>query len=193
MTISNLQSVASGVLRLAKKKGFVVAREIRSQLKEAGLPEAQWKQIVEMLRESLNYRKGRYYYLTIMRTHKEMNSDHRHQIEAAVGDILSVNGDVDAAEERRQAERAHFSRPVKVKTESNEEFTALSKDLSPTGIRLITNRSLLGKKLRVYLPTPGADSSPLIMVTRIVWTTAVADGLFENGGTFLEVHSEEEE
>ena len=51
---------------------------------------------------------------------------------------------------------------------------------------LIAPRGLLGQKLDIFLPRPEEDK-PLRLRVRILWTCAVGDGLFENGGTFLEV------
>ena len=43
MPSNDLQPVADAVLRLAKRQGFVTARDVRSELRIAGLPEATWK------------------------------------------------------------------------------------------------------------------------------------------------------
>ena len=87
---------------------------------------------------------------------------------------------------RRQQGRADFIQPVKVRIDSQRELAVLSRDLSETGIRLIGTHSLLGHKVEVTIPRPeGGD--PCCFLTRILWTCVVGDGLFENGGTFLEM------
>ena len=75
---------------------------------------------------------------------------------------------------------------VSVQTEDGRQTTLLSRDLSPTGIRLIGPRSLLGQKVRVVLPI-GEGDGPLTFMVRILWAAAIGDELFENGGTFVEL------
>ena len=60
---STLQDVANAVIRRAQRQGFVVPRDIRSELTLAGLPEEQWKDVAAMTHEALNYRQGRYYHI----------------------------------------------------------------------------------------------------------------------------------
>ena len=59
----------------------------------------------------------------------------------------------------------------------------LTRDLSPTGLRLLGSRSLLGQKVRVHLAGNGGRSCTFLV--RILWSCAVGDNLFENGGSFL--------
>ena len=49
MTPTDLQSVADTVLHLARRQGFVLSRDIRSELRIAGVPETQWKEVVALL------------------------------------------------------------------------------------------------------------------------------------------------
>jgi hypothetical protein len=73
---------------------------------------------------------------------------------------------------------------VKVQTEDDREYHVMTRDLSPTGIRLLANRSLLGQKIRVHLaPTNGGRDCTFVV--RILWSCTVGDDLYENGGTFL--------
>ena len=91
--------------------------------------------------------------------------------------------------ERRVEERIDFIQPVKVEAEDGREFTLLSRDLSPTGIRLVGTKRLLGHKVRIHLPqTESTDA--LVFLVRVLWTCAIGEDLFENGGTFLEALSE---
>ena len=79
-----------------------------------------------------------------------------------------------------------FVQTVTVRTQDGEEFSLLSRDLSTTGIRLVGTRRLLGHKLHVLVPRPDGGAAYDFLV-RILWTCAVGDGLFENGGAFLDV------
>ena len=75
-----------------------------------------------------------------------------------------------------------------MEVDGGRQFTLLSRDLSLTGIRLVGTRRLLGQKVRVSLPQ-GDGTEACTFVVRILWTCAIGDDLFENGGTFLEVIS----
>jgi predicted RNA-binding protein with PUA domain len=88
--------------------------------------------------------------------------------------------------ERRGEERVEFVQPVRVRTEDQREFTLLTRDLSPTGVRLIGTRRLLGQKVRVLVPVPGGDEL-YEFVVRVLWTCPVGEDLVENGGAFLSV------
>jgi hypothetical protein len=90
---------------------------------------------------------------------------------------------------RRRQDRINFVQPVQVETEDGHTCTLLSRDLSPTGIRLIGTRRLLGQKVRVRIPCP--EGEPVCFRVRVLWMCAVGDDLFENGGTFLEAVGEE--
>ncbi len=191
MAATELQAVASAVLRLAQQRGHIVPRDIRTELGRAGLDESRWKEVVELLRESLHYRQGRYHALHPAGSPRlEQAQQDRQRVQDAVEDVL--RGQRSAADpsegrqdERRQDQRQRFARPVRIETEDGETLTVMSQDLSPSGIRFIANRSLLGRKVHVCLPQAGGVEE-VILAARILWTTFVAEGLFENGASFLE-------
>ncbi len=91
-------------------------------------------------------------------------------------------------QERRGQARIDFVQPVKVQTDDGKEYTLLTRDLSTTGVRLIGTRRLLGQKVHLLLPREPAEA-PYRLRVRILWTCAVGDDLFENGGSFLELVS----
>ena len=74
---------------------------------------------------------------------------------------------------------------MRVRIDREREITVLSRDLSEAGIRLIGTQSFLGQKVEVLISQPDGGE-PLCFLTRILWTCTVGDGLFENGGVFLE-------
>jgi hypothetical protein len=84
--------------------------------------------------------------------------------------------------ERREQGRIDFVQPVLVITASGQELTLMSRDISPTGIRLIGTCRLLGQLVTVRVPLGAGHAS---FQTRILWTCPVGDDLVENGGTFL--------
>jgi hypothetical protein len=184
--MNDLQGIANAVLRRAERQGYVVPREIRGELADAGLAEARWKEVVELARESLSLRNGRYYYLSAASPRREQQERQQHTVREAVAQVIAHYQDRSAPTDRRQDGRVNFIVPVEVRTEDGKVLRLLSRDLSPTGIRLIGTRGLLGHKVRVVLP------QGVILLARILWTGEVGDGLFENGGTFLEVAAADE-
>jgi hypothetical protein len=190
MIAPDLQSIADTVIRRAQRQGYVVPREVRAELALAGLPEGRWKDVLALARESLHYRQGRYYYLDTVSPALREQQSQRQRVANAVRDILRRHRATAADRERREAERTDYVQSVQAHTEDGRQLNLLTRDLSPTGIRLLSSRGLLGQKLRLTLPAAGKSSGPRLAV-RILWTCAVGDELFENGGTFLELLPEE--
>jgi hypothetical protein len=182
-----LQQVANSIVRRAQRQGYVVPRDIREELGQVGLPEARWKEVVNLARESLNCRQGRYYHLTSFSPRLQQEQQQQQQIQRAIRRLIRHYKASSANHERRQQDRIDFIQPVKVEAEDGREFTLLSRDLSTTGIRLIGTRRLLGQKVRIQLPLEDTSCSLLV---RILWTCAVGDDMFENGGTFVAVLGE---
>jgi hypothetical protein len=186
MLSNTLQAVADTVGRRAQRQGYVVPREIREELASAGVPEARWKDVLALTHPALRLRNGRYYYPSPVseRVRKEQHA--QRLIHRAARQIIRLYKDAAQRVERREQERVAFVQPVTVTTEDERELTLLSRDISPTGIRLIGTRSFLGQKVRVEIPQVD-DTGPWCFLVRILWTCAVGDELFENGGQFLEV------
>ena len=196
MTPNELQPIADAVLRRAQQQGFILASEIRALLTEAKQPESLWRDVVVLARAGLSRRGGRYYPVA---TSERARRDQEHQqaIDKAVRGMVRVSRAAARDEERRQQARTDFVQLVTVRTEDGRELSLLSLDVSPTGIRLIGTRRLLGQKVRLFIPNPLAPTSTkhpegLTFLVRILWTCAVGEDLFENGGAFLEVADEPE-
>jgi hypothetical protein len=187
MNDSQLQEVANTVLRRAQRQGYVVPKDVRAELAAAGLPEDLWKDVLALIRDSLHYRQGRYYYLEPVSARLQHEQTQQQMVAAAIRQVLRQYEASREQDERRQQDRVDYVQQVKVVTEDGREMNLLSRDLSTTGIRLIAARSLLGQKIRVYLPNGGGKATGPGFVVRVLWTCAVGDDLFENGGTFLEM------
>jgi PilZ domain len=188
MISTNLQGVAELVIRRAQRQGFIIPREIRAVLSEAGISESLWKDVVAVARPELTYRKGRYYYTAPVSDRVRQEQTQQQSVKKAVRQIIRHYRNAISQVERREQDRIDFIQTVKVKTEDNREFTLLSRDLSATGIRLIGTHRFLGQKIRVSIPgTDGADSWEFVV--RVLWTCAVGEDLVENGGTFLDFRS----
>jgi hypothetical protein len=188
MITIDLQGIAHSVIRRAQRQEFVLPRDVREELLKADLSPSLWKDVLALARGSLSYRQGRYYYAASLSPRLLQERRQQQRIHRAVRRLLrDYKADASQTERRRQG-RSDFVQTVKVQSEDQREWTLLSRDLSITGIRLIGTRSLLGQKVRVLLPN---RDEPISFLVRILWTCAVGDELFENGGTFLEVLSDE--
>lgn len=184
MISTNLQGVAELVIRQAQRQGYIVPRQVRTVLTEAGISESLWKDVLAVARSSLTFRKGRYYYTAPISDRVRQEQAQQNDIQKTVREIIRRHRSSTGVE-RREEDRLDFVQPVKVTTEDGREFTLLSRDLSATGIRLIGTRRFLGQKIRVTIPA--ADGTPTWeFIVRILWTCSVGDDLVENGGAFVE-------
>jgi hypothetical protein len=182
----SLQGVADAVVRRAQRQGFVIPREVREELAQANEKESLWKDVVALGRGALTYRHGRYYYTTPVSDRVRREQTQLRDIQKAVRQLIRQYRAAASEVERRGEERCEFIQPVKVFTEDDREFTLLSRDISPTGIRLIGTRRFLGQKIRVKIPRTDS-TTPCSFLVRVLWTCAISDDLFENGGTFIEL------
>ncbi|HJT78513.1 MAG TPA: PilZ domain-containing protein, partial [Gemmataceae bacterium] len=107
------------------------------------------------------------------------------RIREAVDRVLARQAARAGDVERRGEARTDFVESVRVRAEDGREFTFLSRDLSPAGIRLVGTHRLLGQKVRVLVPGP-PGGEPQTFLVRILWTCVLAEDLVENGGMFLD-------
>jgi hypothetical protein len=185
MISTNLQGVAELVIRQAQRQGYILPRQVRTVLSEAGVSESLWKDVLAVASPALAYRKGRYYYTAPVSERVRQERSQQSNIQKAVRQLVRQYRS-GARVERREEERIDFMQPVKVRTEDQREYTLLSRDLSYTGIRLIGTRRFLGQKIHVSIPSADGSTSWDFLV-RVLWTCAVGDDLVENGGTFVDL------
>ena len=185
MTVNNLQGVADQVVRRAERQGHIVAKEVREELVRAGLGDSLWKDVLALARPSLSYRNGRYYYSAPVSERVLAEQSQQRDIQSAIRRVIEHHHSGAGRPDRREQGRTDFVQAVEVITEDGRSFTLLTRDLSPTGLRLIGTRRLLGQKVRVLIPAP--DGGHLDFVVRILWTCPVGADLVENGGTFVSV------
>jgi hypothetical protein len=176
-----LQQVTENVLQRARQQGYTVPGEVCAELAAAGLAEELWKDVLALARSSLHYRGGKYWYQAPLSDRAAQEKGRLDVVGEAIRAIIEHQRARDV--ERRGQERVEFVHPVVLLTEDDREHAVLTRDLSVTGIRLIGSRRLLGQKVRLRLPRSGAE--PLVVQVRILWTCAVGDDLYENGGSFL--------
>jgi hypothetical protein len=186
MALPELKEIAESVIRRARNQGFVVSREIREELTGAGISEKHWKDVLALAQSSLHFRQGRYYYISAANSPARNEQNQQRDIHRAVREMLQQYKVQTTEVERRQHGRSHFVQPTKVITSDHRELQVLSRDLSPTGIRLIGTRSLQGQKIRVLIPRIGAEGNPWCFLVQILWSSQIGDNLIENGGVFLE-------
>jgi hypothetical protein len=186
MNSTELQPVADAVLRLAKRQGFVTARDVRAELRIAGLPEETWKDAIALVQASLVHRQGRYYHKEAFSPRLQKEQAQQQAIQKAIRRLIKQHRNRDKNNERRGQARIDFIQPVKVRTEDGKELALMSRDLSATGVRLLGTKGLLGQKVQLELPSGNSDPACRLVV-RILWTCAVGDDLFENGGSFMEL------
>jgi hypothetical protein len=181
----DMQKVANSLVRRAQRQGWLLPSEIRQELAHTKIPRAKWKRVIALSRECLHYHGGRYYFQPRAgaRSSAEQQQEAIHQ---SVRRLIRQYRKEHDQHERRHQPRVDFLQPVKVRGEDDRALTLLSRDLSETGIRLISTRSFLGQKLGIELP-PTEDGKVARFTVRILWTCAVGDELFENGGSFLEM------
>jgi hypothetical protein len=189
MITANLKNIADHVVRRAQRQGYVLQREVREELKTAGASDALWKDVVALARQSLTLRRGRYYYSAPVSARVRQEQSQQQGVRQAVEQLLCDNPASGTPIERRGQDRVDYVQAVTVRTEDGAEFSLLSRDLSPTGIRLVGTRRLLGQKIHVLVPCAG-DKPAYNFLVRVLWTCAVGDGLFENGGAFLHVNQD---
>src|SRR5437867_5588591 len=167
----NLQDVADAVVRRAQRQGYVVPREIRSELKQAGLPDEQWKEVVSLARKHLNCRQGRYYHIGALSPRMREEHEQKRLIQRAIRRLIRQHQAAVKPKERRLQDRVDFIQPVTVLLEDGRHFTLLSRDLSPAGIRLVGTRRLLGQKVTISVPQQDSEQ-PCSFLVRILWTCA---------------------
>ena len=180
MIATDLRGVADAVLRRAEREGSVSPDDVRQELTQAGVSDDLVRDVLALCRRALRKRDGRYHYVTSRRPARP--EDRQRQVRSAVRAVIRRHKQVQRVERRGQ-DRIDFIQPVRLVTEDGRQMRLLSRDLSTTGLRLIGARSLLGQKVRVFL---GDEPEACSVIVRVLWTCAVGDDLFENGGMFLD-------
>jgi hypothetical protein len=155
------------------------------------MPKTRWKEVLSIASASLRYRNGRYHYRPTLSPRLQEQQRRERDIQKAIAELVRLQKQSTRTGERRRQDRVDFIQPVRIRTEGGRELTLLSRDLSKAGIRIIAAESLLGQKLLVSIPCPEGGQHITFRV-RILWTCSIGDGLFENGGSFLELVSNED-
>jgi hypothetical protein len=186
MSLTDLQGIAEEVVQRARGQGFVVRREIREALAQAGLPETHWKDVLALAQAFLHHRHGRYYYVSVVNSRPRSDRQQR-EVQQAVRQIIHDYRVGTTDVERRQHGRVPFIQPTKILLPDHREIQLLSRDISPTGIRLIGTRSLQGQKVRVLIPRQDNGQGDWCFLVQILWSSQIGESLVEHGGVFLEL------
>jgi hypothetical protein len=185
VTPADLRPIVEAVTRRAERQGYILAREVREELANAGVDEQLWRSVLQTAGTHLAYRQGRYYFVPTSSPHRQRQEAQHQAIRATVHDLVEQYRREASRQERREADRISFIQPAKVEMTDGQEHHVLTKDISASGIRLLGSRDLLGQKIRVRVPS--IQGPPCSFLVRIIWTCRVGDDLYENGGVFLEV------
>lgn len=184
--LPEMQTVIASVLARSERQGYVLAREIRAELAKAGMAESLWQEVVAGAGPGLVLRRSRYHFQSPAAQRLVHEKERQRSIREAIRQLVRQQRQAARKVERRGQDRLDFIIPVTVTTEDQQSYRLLSRDLSPTGIRLVGTRRLLGQKVQARLQPEGSTATTTFLV-RILWTCAVGDELFENGGVFLDV------
>jgi hypothetical protein len=192
MSRTSLQRIADAVRRRAQRDGFVVASQVRAELTEAGLADSQWKNVVKLIGSSLSYRNGRYYYVpsgpSRMRVRVRQDQRRNRAIDRVVRRLIREQRQAEAVMiERRASKRISFVQPIEVRTADGRCLRWVTREVSVSGIRLIGNENLQGQKIQIWVPRPDKTEETYGFVVQVLWGCEVGDGLYENGGVFLEM------
>lgn len=173
------------VLRRAEAHGFIMAREVQDELARIGLDRNRWQEVIRTAGPRLVKRRGRYEFVPVTSVARERQVRRHMEIHEAVEDLVGQLKNVSSPVDRREVDRVTFLQPVVLQTADLTDHRVLTRDISPTGIRLLGSRSLLGQKVRVCIPA--GPNKEYVFLVRILWTVMVADDLYENGGALLEL------
>src|SRR5258708_38676402 len=129
MNANELQPIANALLRLAKQQGFVTARDVRAELRIAGLDETAWKDAIALVQTGLVHRQGRYYHKEAFSPRLQKQHDRQQAIKKAIRRLIKQHRSRLKTDERRGQGRIDFIQPVKVRTDAGKEFALMSRDL----------------------------------------------------------------
>src|SRR6476469_8705606 len=101
MSQLSLQPIADAVLRLAKRQGHVQTRDVRAELRVAGLAEQHWKEVLALARPTLVYRQGRYYHKEAFSPRLQKEHAQQHAIQKIIRQILKQHRRRSKDDERR--------------------------------------------------------------------------------------------
>ncbi|MSQ94023.1 MAG: hypothetical protein EXR98_05640 [Gemmataceae bacterium] len=108
MASSELQTVAQAVVQLAKRQSYVTARDVRSELRIAGLAETEWKSILATAQASLIHRQGRYYHKDTFSPRLQKEHAQQKAIQKAIRRLIKLHRSHDKKNERRGQSRVDF-------------------------------------------------------------------------------------
>lgn len=182
----DLRRATENVLRRAEAQGTITSSEVRAELAALGLGEDLWKDVLAGARTSLRFADGVYHFQAPVTGRAAAEKGRLDAVVAAIRGLLDSQRR--RGVDRRGEERVEYVHPATVLDDAGGEHRVLTRDLSPTGVRLIGTRRLLGQKVRLRLEGPGSEGAWVFRV-QVVWTAEVGDDLFENGGAFLGLES----
>src|SRR5262249_11290780 len=98
---TTLQQVADAIVRQAQRQGFVLASDIPTERKRASLQGDDWKAVVSLAKNALNYRQGRYYHLGTVSPRLQKEQEQQRVIQKAIRQLLKHHRAAAKQDERR--------------------------------------------------------------------------------------------
>ena len=190
-----LREAARTLVERARRDGALLPQDVTAELARAGLPAERCKDVVRSAGGSLALRSGRYHYVPAGRKRMRLRLRHDQRSQQAVQRVVRrlirrFQRDEKVRQERRACQRVAYSQAVTVQTEDQRLLRLVTREISLSGIRLLSTTSLHGQHLRLWLPT--AEGPARCFRICALWSAPVADGMFENGSVFLELLDEAE-
>jgi len=184
---SELQRVAQVVVSRARQKGYVVSRDVRQELTQAGHPATRWKEVIRAAGKHLEMRNGRYYYVSRVRVHMREEQRSLNGVKRATQNLIRQYKAAAVATERRSHRRIHFILPVTVILADGKKVHVVTQDISLNGVRVIASVDLRGQKAQVVMPSIDHGTGQWVYSVHFLWSSKIGDNLIESGGFFLDV------
>src|SRR5437764_621922 len=108
MSQTDLLGIANNVVRRAQRQGFIVPREIREAVSQAGVADKQWKDVLALAKPSLSYRHGRYYYTPGVSERVRQEQENQRSVQHVIRQLIRQYNEAIRPVERREQDRIDF-------------------------------------------------------------------------------------
>lgn len=195
MNMPALQAIVDSVLGLAQRRGSISADDIRAELRQVGVPDSRWEEVVALAQPALHCRNGEYYYVASGLDRLRQRPLQTHQqtevVRKAVRDMVRSYRVFSVDAERRSERRIPFVQSVCVRLTDqpgSDGMRFMTRDISVKGLRLVGGCSLSGQKVSIDVPSPGGGATAWTFLVQILWSSPVGNQIFESGGLFLDAN-----
>jgi len=185
-----LREAARTLVERARREGALLPEEVTAELHRAGLAADLCRDVIRAAGGSLVLRSGRYHYVPAGRNRLRLRLRHDQREQQAVQRVVRrlirhFQREEKVRQERRACQRVSFSQAVTVVTQDQQVLHLVTREISLSGVRLLSTSNLQGQQLRLWLPAAGSPARCFRVC--MLWSAIVGDDLYENGGLFLEM------